>query len=65
MNEDWKDEIVSYTNELGDDLDMRNAVWAEEKTPTWVVALQVLGVFAGAVGMTVVLWLFTVLMFLL
>jgi len=44
---------------------MRNAVWAEEKTPTWVVALQVLGVFAGAVGMTVVLWLFTVLMFLI
>jgi hypothetical protein len=64
MNEDWKDEIVSYTNEMGDDFDMRNAVWPKE-TPAWAVALKVLGVIAGAVGMTVVLWLFTVLMFLI
>jgi hypothetical protein len=39
-------------------------VWADAE-PTWLKVLQVLGVIAGAVSMFTLLWLFTVIVFLL
>jgi hypothetical protein len=39
-------------------------VWADAE-PTWFKVLQVLGVIAGAVSMFTLLWLFTVIVFLL
>jgi hypothetical protein len=39
-------------------------VWADAE-PAWLKVLQVLGVIAGAVSMFTLLWLFTVIVFLL
>ena len=39
-------------------------VWADAE-PAWFKVLQVLGVIAGAVSMFTLLWLFTVIVFLL
>lgn len=38
-------------------------VWADAE-PAWFKVLQVLGVIAGAVSMFTLLWLFTVILFL-
>jgi len=39
-------------------------VW-EERVPVWVWVMRALGVVAGAVGMFTLLWLFTVIVFLM